>query len=97
MRYSVSIRFFGLGGAFTKADIAGSHIIYQHDGAEVTADGFRLDVSDGMHTIPIVVRIVVRPIDDELPLLARSHDGTLDFYIEVAERGQVVISPEVSR
>ena len=62
----------------------------------MTADNFQLDISDGMHTIPVTVRITVRPVDDELPLLARSHDGTLNFNIEVAERGSVTITPEVS-
>ncbi|CAK8684298.1 unnamed protein product [Clavelina lepadiformis] len=84
-----------LGGAVTKADIAGNHVIYLHDGSEVTYDEFELDVSDRMHVIPIVVRVTVRPIDDEQPLLARPHDGTLEFNIEVNERGRTVITSEV--
>jgi len=80
---------------FTRADISGNHIIYQHDGSEDARDSFSLDVSDGMHTIPIVVHVTVKPIDDELPLLAQALDGTLDFKIEVPERGRVAITPEV--
>jgi len=101
MRSSFNIFFIlrifapSTGGAFTKADLFGSHIIYQHNGDEVTTDRFKLDVSDGMHTIPITVRITVLPIDDELPLLARAHDGTLNFSIEVYERDQVIITPDV--
>ena len=94
---SIKIKNFKFlsGGAFTKEDISGLHIIYQQNGNEVTEDNFRLDVSDGMHTIPIIVRITVRPIDDELPLLARSHDGTLNFNLKVPERGSVGITPQV--
>nr|CAB3247089.1 FRAS1-related extracellular matrix protein 2 [Phallusia mammillata] len=84
-----------LGGAFTRMDIHGYHIIYQHDGSEVTSDSFGLAVSDGMHTIPIVVRVTVQPIDDEQPLLAHLVDGTLDFTIEVPERGRVTITTDV--
>lgn len=69
---------------------------YQHDGHESTSDKFSLEVSDGMHNIPIIVRVAVKPIDDETPLLALPLQGALDFTIDVEERGIVAITPKVT-
>uniref|UniRef100_H2YPT7 Calx-beta domain-containing protein n=1 Tax=Ciona savignyi TaxID=51511 RepID=H2YPT7_CIOSA len=83
-----------LGGAFTKTDISNFHIIYQHDGSESKSDQFSLEISDGMHNIPIVVKIEVEPVDDEQPLLAK-RPGTVGFAIEVEERSFVTITTDV--
>lgn len=66
---------------------------YQHNGDESTADSFNLDVSDGMHDIPIKVRINVIPIDDEAPQLAAT--GALALKITVKERGITPITSKV--
>nr|XP_039265536.1 FRAS1-related extracellular matrix protein 2-like [Styela clava] len=84
-----------VGGAFTRDDIANMHMMYQHNGDESTSDVFDLEVSDGMHTIPIKVKVDVEPIDDEIPTLALPLKGELNFKINVKERGMVVITPEV--
>lgn len=62
----------------------------------MTSDSFQLAVSDGMHKIPIKVPIVVKPVDDEQPLLAAPIDGTLDaLEIQVDESGTTVITSKV--
>lgn len=70
-------------------------IIYSHDGDESESDEFQLDVSDGMHTIPIKVKVKVEPIDDETPEIAVPLNGKLDFSITVKERRDVSITDEV--
>lgn len=68
---------------------------YRHNGDESTADGFSLDISDGMHDIPIKIQINVIPIDDEAPQLAANLDGSLALKITVKERGTTPITSKV--
>ncbi|NXV33419.1 FREM2 protein, partial [Rissa tridactyla] len=58
------------GESFLLDDIAGGRISYRHSGDEVDSDSYQLEVSDGVHHVPITVKIAVQPVDDENPSIA---------------------------
>ena len=62
--------------SFQLTDVAEGIIVYQNLGVniEITEDQFSLDVTDGIHIVPVIFRISIQPIDDEMPIF----DGTLD-------------------
>ncbi|XP_076876248.1 FRAS1-related extracellular matrix protein 2a isoform X2 [Brachyhypopomus gauderio] len=82
------------GNAFTLADISKGRISYVQNGDETTSDFFKLDVSDGVHVVPITVRIVVKAIDDEMPTLTFPH-GTIGSHLDVLENGAIEITTRV--
>lgn len=82
------------GNAFSLADISEGKISYIHNGDETPSDAFKLDVSDGVHVVPITVRIVVKPIDDEMPTLTLPV-GTLGSHLSVLENGATEITVSV--
>lgn len=92
----VQVSFANLtkGNAFSLSDISGGRISYVHNGDETTSDSFNLDVSDGVHIVPITVRIVVKPIDDEMPVLTLPV-GTLGSHLSVLENGAAEITVSV--
>ncbi|KAM8808168.1 LOW QUALITY PROTEIN: FRAS1-related extracellular matrix protein 3 [Eudromia elegans] len=60
------------GEFFLLGDIASGCISYKHSGDEFTSDSYRLGVSDVPITVPITVKTVVQPVDDESPSLTLS-------------------------
>lgn len=82
------------GNAFSLADISEGRISYVHNGDETISDAFKLDVSDGVHIVPITVRIAVTPIDDEMPTLTLPV-GTLGSHLSVLENGATEITVSV--
>lgn len=82
------------GNAFSRADISEGKISYVHNGDETSSDAFKLDVSDGVHIVPITVKILVKPIDDEMPTLTLPA-GTLGSHLSVLENGVTEITVSV--
>ncbi|XP_072514172.1 FRAS1-related extracellular matrix protein 2a [Salminus brasiliensis] len=82
------------GNAFSLMDISEGRISYIHNGDESTSDTFKLDVSDGVHVVPITVRIVVKPVDDEMPTLSLPA-GTIGSHLDVLENGATEITSSV--
>lgn len=82
------------GNAFSLEDIANGLISYIHNGDESTVDSIQIDVSDGVHIVPITIKINVKPIDDEPPTISLPA-GTIGSYIDVLENGATEITSNV--
>ncbi|KAM9318366.1 FRAS1-related extracellular matrix protein 2b [Pholidichthys leucotaenia] len=82
------------GGTFRLEDIGNGVISYIHNGDESTVDSIQIDVSDGVHIVPITIKINVKPIDDETPTISLSA-GTIGSYIDVLENGATEITSNV--
>lgn len=92
------IQFVGTGmwkgDTFNLEDIGNGRISYVHNGHESTADTIQLDVSDGVHVVPITIKISVKPVDDESPTISLPA-GTIGSYIDVLENGATEITSNV--
>ncbi|KAM9330460.1 FRAS1-related extracellular matrix protein 3 [Gastrophryne carolinensis] len=72
------------------------HLVYVHNGDESTGDTCSFVVTDGVHEVPITVRITVKPVDDEAPTLLLP-GGLLGSFLEVLERGETEVTTNVIR
>ena len=89
-----------VGDSFRLTDIAQGIIVYQNLGKniEITEDQFSVEVSDGLHIVPIIFRITVRPIDDESPVFEGvSESGKLSVNFEANEGGSVHLVSNILR
>ncbi|XP_032811128.1 FRAS1-related extracellular matrix protein 2-like [Petromyzon marinus] len=84
------------GEVFALDDIANGRVAYSHSGAETLVDLFTLDVSDGVHALPVTVKVSVKPVDDETPTIMLP-EGTLGSYMDVLENGASEITTNVIR
>ncbi|XP_071379709.1 FRAS1-related extracellular matrix protein 2b [Centroberyx affinis] len=82
------------GDTFTLEDIGNDRISYIHNGDESTVDSIQIDVSDGVHVVPITIKITVKPIDDETPTISLPA-GTIGSFIDVLENGATEITSNV--
>ncbi|XP_062275710.1 FRAS1-related extracellular matrix protein 2b isoform X1 [Scomber scombrus] len=82
------------GDTFRLEDIGNGRISYIHNGDESTVDSIQIDVSDGVHVVPIIIKISVKPIDDETPTISLPA-GTIGSYIDVLENGATEITSNV--
>ncbi|XP_075470485.1 FRAS1-related extracellular matrix protein 3 [Ascaphus truei] len=80
--------------SFVLHDISQGRVSYIHSGDESRSDSFSLVVGDGVHEVPITIRINVKPVDDEAPILMLP-GGLLGSSIEVLERGGTEITTSV--
>ncbi|KAH0616010.1 hypothetical protein JD844_026752, partial [Phrynosoma platyrhinos] len=81
------------GESFLLDDIANGRISYQHSSDEFTSDSLQLEVSDGVHQVPITVKIAVQPVDDERPSITiPGSDGLLGAFIDVLENSVTEIT-----
>ncbi|TFJ95652.1 CD5 antigen-like protein [Platysternon megacephalum] len=83
-----------MGAAFGLEDIKHGRVLYVHSGTESHSDACSLDVSDGVHVVPITLKVTVHPVDDEVPTL-RLPPGTLGSYLDVLENGAAEITTNV--
>uniref|UniRef100_A0A8C5BJV7 FRAS1 related extracellular matrix 2b n=1 Tax=Gadus morhua TaxID=8049 RepID=A0A8C5BJV7_GADMO len=82
------------GHTFNLEDIGHGRISYVHNGDELTIDSIQIDVSDGVHVVPITIKIGVKPIDDETPTITLPA-GTIGSYMDVLENGATEITTNV--
>uniref|UniRef100_A0A8B9PVL4 FRAS1 related extracellular matrix 3 n=1 Tax=Apteryx owenii TaxID=8824 RepID=A0A8B9PVL4_APTOW len=84
------------GESFLLDDIASGHISYKHSGDEFTSDSYQLEVSDGVHHVPITVKIAVQSVDDESPsiTLPGGH-RQVGAALDVLENGVAEITPSL--
>lgn len=90
----VSGQILHVGGIFHLEDIKQGRISYDHSGDESLTDSCSLEVSDRHHVVPITLRVNVRPVDDEVPMLSLPA-GTLGSYLDVLENGATEITASV--
>ena len=69
---------------FTMQDVRRGNIVYEHDNSETIKDTFKVNVSDGKHSIEKEIAITVLPVDDETPRL------TVNNGLDV-EMGEIVV------
>ncbi|XP_068600398.1 FRAS1-related extracellular matrix protein 2-like [Brachionichthys hirsutus] len=81
---------------FSIKDIFEGKISYIHSGEETMSDGFQLDVSDGIHIVAVMVKVNVKPVDDETPTLSLP-PGTIGSHLDVLENGTTEITTDVIR
>ncbi|XP_061595611.1 FRAS1-related extracellular matrix protein 2-like [Cololabis saira] len=81
-------------GVFRLQDISSGTISYIHSGEETVSDEFQLDVSDGIHTVTVTVKVNVKPVDDETPTISLPA-GTIGSHMDVLENGATEITTNV--
>ncbi|XP_051993005.1 FRAS1-related extracellular matrix protein 2-like isoform X2 [Xyrauchen texanus] len=82
------------GDTFVLEDIENSRLTYIHSGEESLHDVIKLDISDGFHDVPIVVKVSIKPVDDETPTIMLPA-GLLGASIDVLENGATEITRNV--
>ena len=82
------------GETFVLEDLANSRLSYIHSGEESLSDVIKLDVSDGFHEVPIIIKVSIEPVDDESPTITLP-DGLLGASIDVLENGATEITSNV--
>ncbi|XP_052422928.1 FRAS1-related extracellular matrix protein 2a isoform X2 [Carassius gibelio] len=82
------------GNSFNLMDISDGKVSYIHNGDETTSDSFKLDVSDGVHVLTITVKVGVKLIDDETPILSLTM-GTFGSRLDVLENGATEMTTSV--
>ncbi|XP_017206108.3 FRAS1-related extracellular matrix protein 2 [Oryctolagus cuniculus] len=90
----VSGQILPVGGIFHLEDIKQGRISYAHNGDDSLTDSCSLEVSDRHHVVPITLRVNIRPVDDEVPML-NLPAGTLESYLDVLENGATEITASV--
>lgn len=84
------------GNEFTRRDIIDMLIKYVNNGkGEMDNDRFKIDVTDGVHTIPVTVFIDIEPIDDEPPRLLELLPGRFGAMVRVKEGHDAPITTKV--
>nr|XP_045613099.1 FRAS1-related extracellular matrix protein 2-like [Procambarus clarkii] len=86
------------GNEFTRRDIINKFIRYVNNGKdEMDQDSFNLEVTDGVHTMPIIFFIQIEPIDDEPPQLLEQESNAVGAMVRVLEGKEAFISTNVLR
>lgn len=78
------------GDLFEFEEITRNNIVYSHDGSETLGEQLDLRINDGFHSVPIILPIVVNPVDDQAPTVKY-----LAKKVEVLERGIKTLTKDI--
>lgn len=82
------------GDEFTLLDIEQGLITYVSANEEELYDAVHLEITDGVHVVPIVIHVSISPIDDEAPTLDLP-PGTIGSFLEVQENSFSLITSNI--
>ncbi|KAM6972363.1 FRAS1-related extracellular matrix protein 3 [Aplochiton taeniatus] len=82
------------GETFLLEDIDSNRLAYIHSGEESLGDVIKVDISDGVHEVPIVIKVTIEPVDDESPTIMLPA-GLLGASIDVLENGATEITSNI--
>ncbi|XP_012944318.1 extracellular matrix protein 3 [Aplysia californica] len=83
-----------VGDFFTRSDIQDGNIVYYNNGEEIGDDKFMIDISDGIHHVPVKFKVGIKGVDDEVPALVGVQSEVLRIVLEVKENSVAPLSPE---
>ncbi|GFN79391.1 fras1-related extracellular matrix protein 2-like [Plakobranchus ocellatus] len=85
-----------VGDFFTRNDIVDGVIVYSNDGGdqEVDNDHFMIDISDGIHHVPVKFNVNVRSVEDERTALVGARSEILKVVLEVQENSMVPLTAD---
>ncbi|GFR88166.1 FRAS1-related extracellular matrix protein 2-like [Elysia marginata] len=85
-----------VGDFFTWNDIVDGVIDYSNDGGnkEIDNDHFMIDISDGIHHVPVKFNVDVSSVDDERPALVGVKSEILKVVLEVQENSMVPLTAD---
>ncbi|XP_012886943.1 PREDICTED: FRAS1-related extracellular matrix protein 2 [Dipodomys ordii] len=90
----VSGQTLHVGEIFYVEDIKQGRISYLHSGDKSLADSCSLEVSDRHHVVPITLRVNVRPVEHEAPMLTLPA-GKIESYLDVLENEATEVTANV--
>ncbi|XP_048197421.1 FRAS1-related extracellular matrix protein 2 [Perognathus longimembris pacificus] len=90
----VSGQILHAGEIFYVEDIKQGRISYLHSGDKSLADSCSLEVSDRHHVVPITLRVNVRQIEHEAPVLTLPA-GKIESYLDVLENEATEVTANV--
>ena len=79
-----------IGDTFIKRDIALGRVVYMNAGEEKEEDSFSLDVTDGLHFVPVTMKVKIDMVDDEMPTFVLP--GLLGVTIAVEEGKSTILT-----
>ncbi|KAK6168396.1 hypothetical protein SNE40_020939 [Patella caerulea] len=83
-----------VGDSFTRQHIQSGRVAYFNVRDDSGDDTFIIDVTDGVHHVPVIFDVKIDFIDDEAPTLIGIDSGTLGISLEVKENNVVRITQE---
>ena len=84
----------GIGDIFSRDDLMDGRLSYINSGDDSNKDNFVIDVTDGVHHVPIKLNVDIKSVDDESPALVGVIGGILSIVMEVDENSAVTLSAE---
>ncbi|XP_019955749.2 FRAS1-related extracellular matrix protein 1a isoform X1 [Paralichthys olivaceus] len=78
------------GQAFTVQDVKSFKVSYNHDNSETVEDNIELSATDGTNSVSFILEVKVKPINDEVPVLAAG----LKPVLNCAEGQEITITAE---
>ncbi|KAM7291474.1 FRAS1-related extracellular matrix protein 2-like, partial [Ixodes scapularis] len=76
---------------FKREDIVNGRVRYENIGGSTRkTDRIDIEVCDGVHRVPITVRVHIKPLSEE-PQGLQKRPGTLNVYLSVNEGGKVLL------